>query len=29
MLEIYHGSAAYEHPPHIYAVADKMLVKVI
>jgi myosin-1 len=23
-IEIYHGSAAYENPPHIYAVADRM-----
>ncbi|KAI8900491.1 P-loop containing nucleoside triphosphate hydrolase protein, partial [Globomyces pollinis-pini] len=23
-IELYHGSAAYEHPPHIYAVADRM-----
>lgn len=23
-IDTYHGSAAYENPPHIYAVADKM-----
>ncbi|KAI9202468.1 P-loop containing nucleoside triphosphate hydrolase protein [Polychytrium aggregatum] len=23
-IDIYHGSAAYENPPHIYALADKM-----
>jgi myosin-1 len=23
-IDLYHGSAAYEHPPHIYAVADRM-----
>ncbi|KAI8999429.1 P-loop containing nucleoside triphosphate hydrolase protein [Gaertneriomyces semiglobifer] len=23
-IDVYHGSAAYEHPPHVYAVADKM-----
>lgn len=22
--DIYHGSAAYENPPHIYAIADRM-----
>ncbi|KAH9270279.1 hypothetical protein BASA83_007618 [Batrachochytrium salamandrivorans] len=28
-IEIYHGSAAYEHPPHIYALADKMFQNMI
>lgn len=23
-IDLYHGSAAYEHPPHIYAIADRM-----
>jgi myosin I len=23
-IEMYNGAAAYEHPPHIYAVADRM-----
>jgi myosin-1 len=25
---MYNGSAAYEHPPHIYAVADRMYLRV-
>ncbi|XJO77043.1 hypothetical protein BDV3_001684 [Batrachochytrium dendrobatidis] len=28
-IETYHGSAAYEHPPHIYALADKMFQNMI
>ncbi|KAJ3123943.1 Unconventional myosin-Ie [Nowakowskiella sp. JEL0407] len=28
-IDIYHGSAAYENPPHIYAVADKMYQAII
>ncbi|KAI8818072.1 amoeboid myosin I-like protein [Fimicolochytrium jonesii] len=28
-IDIYHGSAAYEHPPHVYAVADKMFQSMI
>ncbi|KAJ3063665.1 Unconventional myosin-Ie [Podochytrium sp. JEL0797] len=28
-IEQYHGSAAYEHPPHIYALADKMFQSMI
>ncbi|KAJ3021050.1 Unconventional myosin-Ie [Thoreauomyces humboldtii] len=28
-IEIYHGSASYEHPPHVYAVADKMFQSMI
>ncbi|KAJ3141915.1 Unconventional myosin-Ie [Physocladia obscura] len=28
-IEQYHGSAAYEHPPHIYATADKMFQSMI
>jgi myosin heavy subunit len=29
MVEIYHGSASYENPPHIYALADKMFQNMI
>ncbi|KAI8913022.1 P-loop containing nucleoside triphosphate hydrolase protein, partial [Powellomyces hirtus] len=28
-IETYHGAASYEHPPHIYAVADKMFQSMI
>ncbi|KAJ3205417.1 Unconventional myosin-Ie [Entophlyctis luteolus] len=28
-IDQYHGSAAYEHPPHIYATADKMFQSMI
>ncbi|KAI9090825.1 P-loop containing nucleoside triphosphate hydrolase protein [Phlyctochytrium arcticum] len=28
-IEIYNGSASYEHPPHVYAVADKMFQSMI
>ncbi|KAJ3148444.1 Unconventional myosin-Ie [Geranomyces variabilis] len=28
-IEIYHGAASYEHPPHVYAVADKMFQSMI
>ncbi|KAI8914411.1 P-loop containing nucleoside triphosphate hydrolase protein [Gorgonomyces haynaldii] len=28
-IDIYHGSASYENPPHIYAVADKMFQNMI
>ncbi|KAI8809341.1 myosin IF [Cladochytrium replicatum] len=28
-IEQYHGAASYEHPPHIYAVADKMFQSMI
>ncbi|KAI8925857.1 P-loop containing nucleoside triphosphate hydrolase protein [Entophlyctis helioformis] len=28
-IETYHGSAAYEHPPHVYALADKMFQNMI